>query len=78
MQPKCYTFHPRQDRIQDKYTAYIYIYIYIYIYYKYVCFIHILLMCCCCCCLCVLEACDTKTHSLFVQTLAIKLFLTDF
>ena len=31
----------------------------------------------CCCCLCVLEACDTKTNSLYVQTyLTIKLFLT--
>ncbi len=33
--------------------------------------------CCCCCCLCILEACDTKTNSLYAQTyLAIKLFLT--
>ncbi len=29
-----------------------------------------------CCCLCVLEACDTKTNSLYAQAyLAIKLFL---
>lgn len=37
---------------------------------------YFLLSVCCCCCLCVVEACDTKKNSLYVQTYwGIKLFL---
>ncbi len=48
----------------------IYIYICVFLFSSY-------FYCLCCCCLCALEACETKTNSLYAQAfLAIKLFPT--
>ncbi len=41
------------------------------------CVFILIFYCVCCCCLCALEACATKTNSLYAQVVfAIKLFLT--
>ncbi len=57
-------------------TIFFFLFLSFYIYICVCFYSHPIFLLSVCCCLCVLEACDTKTNSLYAQAyLAIKLFL---